>query len=377
MSIKGVILDLSGTTFKSDGTVQDGIEEFLSFCNNNNLRVAFLTNNEIYKRFLIDRGLRHDVCVTPNLVNKNKPSPIFIKYITDYLGIPKEKFIYVGDNDFTDAICASHSKILYFSAKWKNHNPQYGIPVGNLGSLSRIIKRHFLKNDYWGWKLQTRDSRERKVSVFALLDCRSSLKDYAVKALKYGEHRHRFFFLLHLISSLYLSGLYKDVDYWATYPSHSEGTSKNPFMSWLFDRVTKEFRTKYIDLFIRHRESIDSGTSRRDRRKVDFGNQLSTVILNSEFRSKIRGKRILVIDDFITEGYSLECARNLLFQAQVKNIIGMAIGKYGQKYHSFAIRDNFDPFHTVDLSQIEYEERILEGQKNLSVMTILENSLDM
>lgn len=378
MSIQGIILDLSNTTFNPDGSIQDGIEDLLSFCRENNLSIAFTTNENIYKVLLLRSSLEYDLLVTPNEVNlKKKPSPKFIEYIETILNIPKDKFIYIGDNDFTDAICASHAKVLYFSARWANPNPQYGIPVSNPSSVIRIIRRHLLKEEYWGWELEKIDNQERPIKAIALLDCRSSLRDYAVRALKYGERQHRTFFLLHLVSSVYLSGLYREVDYWATYPSHNEGNSLNPLMSWIFDRVTKEFRKKYIDLFYRHKESIDSGTSRRNGISVNFTNQISTVVLNQEYRRKIRRKKILVVDDFITEGYSLECARNLLYQANVSDVIGLSIGKYGNRYIQISIRNSFDPFNPVDISRLVWDERILRGQIFASVQDILEDSLNI
>jgi hypothetical protein len=38
------------------------------------------------------------------------------------------------------------------------------------------------------------------------------------------------FFLNHLITSIFFSGIYKDIHYWANYPSHLKGGSINSKM---------------------------------------------------------------------------------------------------------------------------------------------------
>ena len=85
MSIQGIILDLSGTTFKPDGTIQEGVEELLEFCSVNDLKIAFTTNEDFYADKLRRSNIEYDVLVTPNEVNKPKPSPRFIEYIEELM----------------------------------------------------------------------------------------------------------------------------------------------------------------------------------------------------------------------------------------------------------------------------------------------------
>lgn len=378
MSIKVVVLDVSKTTLTTDFTLQPGMEEFLNFCRENDLKVAFVTNTPLYKKIIPRQNIEHDIIVTPDDVGINKPSPKYINFIEEQLEIPKDRFIYIGDNDRTDAFCAANAKVLYFCSTWANANPIYGISVSSPQIVERIIKKYLLKEDFWYWKLETNDQRNRNIQIYAMLSCASRIKDYAVEALKWGVLRYRFFFMFHLVASLYLSGIYKETDCWTNYPSHSEGDSVNPMMDSIMKKFTKEVKTKHLNLFRRHTESRDSGASRRRGRRVGFENQLGTIHINPLLRSQVRGANVLVLDDFTTQGYSFECARNLLFKAGANNVICVSIGKYGYRYNAVTIESDFNPFEPINSSEIKYNEITLStGVINNNVTTTLEESFDI
>lgn len=85
-------------------------------------------------------------------------------------------------------------------------------------------------------------------------------------------------------------------------------------------------------------------------------------------------KNIIVIDDFITEGYSTECARNLLLKAGASNIISLGIGKYGSRYSIIKIHGDFDPFGKIKIAKIDYKERTLSIDFKNEIQTELEES---
>jgi len=378
MSIKVVILDLSGTTCKSSRQLQNGIEELLSFCKSKDLKVAFVTNTpNKYASILSSKELIYDCLVHPKLVNKKKPSPEFIYYIEKKLGISRNKFIYIGDSDKSDAFCAANARVLYFCAKWANPSPQYGIPVATPIHVKKYIQKYLLKENFWGWKLETQDALGNRVRVLTLLDCRSPLRSIAVDTFKWGKMKHRQFFLSHLITSIYLSGIYNEVDYWATYPPHTIGNSLNPTMRHYIKIASQEFRDKYIDLFVRYRESRDSGASRSLHLPMDFENQIGTVHLNSVFNRKLRNKKILVLDDFITQGFSSECARNLLYKSGARDVICMGIGKYGERYNQITIRNDLDPFNPIDPEEIKFDELEVFGTFDSDVKNNIETSFEI
>lgn len=356
--IKVVIFDLSKTTFKWNGHIQDGIEELVSFCKSKNLRIAFVTNNQYFALILKRSKLKYDCLVTPNLAGKRKPSPAFIDYIEKTLGISKDTFIYIGDSDKTDAFCAAHANVLYFCARWANPNAEYGIPIDSPTRVKNYLQKYLLKDNFWAWKLEKYDLLGRRLRALALLDCLSSIKDFAVDTFKWGHIKHKAFFLNHLIASIYLSGIYKEIDFWATYPPHVVGGSLNPVMEEYLKVVSKEFKDKYVDLFIRHKESVDSGASRKLGIPINFENQIGTVHLNSNFSHKLENKNVLVLDDFITQGYSSECARNILYKAGALDVICIGIGKYGKRYNQVVINSDFDPFSPINLKNMKFDESV-------------------
>jgi len=378
MSIRVVVLDVSKTTLTSDLTLQPGMEDFLCFCREKDIKIAFVTNSPFYKNIITRQNIEHDIIVTQEEIGKKKPSPDYIYYIENQLGIPRDRFIYIGDKDRTDAFCAANANVLYFSATWANRNPTYGIKVSSPQIVERLIRQYLLKENFWYWKLETSDEKDRNVQVYAMLNCASHIKNYAVEALKFGMLRYRFFFMFHLVASLYLSGIYKEVNCWTNYPSSSVSDSINPIMDNIMRKFTTEVKKKHMNLFLRHTQSRDSGASRYSGRKVAFENQLSTININPLFRRKIRGARVLVLDDFTTEGYSFECARNLLFEAGASNVICVSIGKYGFRHNVVTIQDEFNPFNRINTSKIRYNKTTLEANEiNNNVTKDLEESFDV
>ena len=62
-------------------------------------------------------------------------------------------------------------------------------------------------------------------------------------------------------------------------------------------------------------------------------NDFDTLILNPLLIDKVRGKCVCIIDDYITNGYSAEAAKHILFQAGVEKVIFISMGKFGTKYY--------------------------------------------
>jgi hypoxanthine phosphoribosyltransferase len=95
----------------------------------------------------------------------------------------------------------------------------------------------------------------------------------------------------------------------------------------------RHFKEKLLEsLIIRHTTASKSAYARTRGSSPTIGNQTKTVLLDPQYRDRIRGKSLLVVDDFVTEGNSLECARNLLLNAGAAEVFGVAIGKYGSGY---------------------------------------------
>ena len=126
---------------------------------------------------------------------------------------------------------------------------------------------------------------------------------------------------------MYFSGLYEDVNYIAPYPKHTAGQYPTVLESPL-TRFAKCFRGNYLaDLVIRHTTAPESKTNRAG---ACHANQLNTIHINRAPQKKPgepyksfpvkKGKTVVVLDDIMTEGYSLDAARLYLGQTGAKVI---------------------------------------------------------
>lgn len=370
MGIKTAIFDISGTVLKSDGTPQHNMKQLLEFLVDNDVKLVFASNQSRERQRFVKTGLPYDLLLDPIALGGKKPSPAFIDHALSKLHGNHNYFetVYIGDNDRTDAFCAAHRKILYLNAYWSNQNAEYGIDIETPTSLIRFIGKFLLKDKYWGWEYSNEDDNGFKVRVKTMFDTHNSgLKPYAVPALKKNDSKYIQFFSNHFLASIYLSNAFRFTDTWSTYPPHSQGNSYNRTLAKMIKVATQESRRHYCDLFTRHTESKDSGKSRFYGTNVDFINQISTVHLNPAFKDRIKDKRILVIDDFVTKGYSAECARNLLYQAGAKAVLIVGCGKYGSAYIETTIEEIFDPYKPIDAEELTINTKSVTGIFDSSV----------
>lgn len=134
-----------------------------------------------------------------------------------------------------------------------------------------------------------------------------------------------------LAARVYLSGLVDEVDFITCYPGHAT-TSGPPQVEMALSILAGSVRKKYLpDWIVGHATAQKSQTARTAGRAVDIANQLSTIHLNRRPRKGIgkapyaspptlKGKTILVIDDFCTAGNSFEVARAFIEAAGARMI---------------------------------------------------------
>lgn len=61
---------------------------------------------------------------------------------------------------------------------------------------------------------------------------------------------------------------------------------------------------------------------------VYWQKHLKSIKVNEEYRGKLKGRVVCIIDDYLTQGNTFEALRNLLISCKVKKIICIAIGKF-------------------------------------------------
>ncbi|WP_233212295.1 phosphoribosyltransferase [Sporosarcina sp. P16b] len=142
--------------------------------------------------------------------------------------------------------------------------------------------------------------------------------------------------LFHLINEVTTNPYFDRVDYWGTFPSSNPDntvTSVSFLKEALRVLINGGPRTG-PEILIRHMPMRAKHSSGRLRLTYKSDKDFDTLIVNPKLIDKIKGKVICIIDDYITNGYSAESAKHLLFAAGAKEVIFLSFGKFGKIYHS-------------------------------------------
>ena len=338
MAVRAAILDLDGTLIGSTGAPVAGVEQMMEELRRLGIKIAVSSNRPGAARKLQSAGLDADLLLTRSVVGAKKGSPSWVYKACEEFAVESNQVLALGDSD-NDMRTAVHAKVVYFNAAWSAPNYRYGVPVHEPWVFPVMVREFFMKGIDWFWTVSDRDDLDRTVTAKTVVDSRGAgiqifqndligfLKEK--KDPKVGRFSLRGFVMLHLLGSIYGSGLYRKADTWTTSPGSKGGT--NDVLGRILFYASRLFRKQYAeDLFVRHKLAIDSGEARTrgEGHLVNFPNQSNTVCLNGERRDRIEGKTVLVVDDFETQGYSMECARNLLMQAGAADVLCVSVSKY-------------------------------------------------
>jgi phosphoribosylpyrophosphate synthetase len=114
-----------------------------------------------------------------------------------------------------------------------------------------------------------------------------------------------------------------------------------------------------------------------------FRDQIVTMCLDCQPENRVRiieDKNILVVDDFITQGFTTEWARHLLLNAGAKSVISVAIGAFHDAIEVQSIAGNlkWDSFKPVDIEDKYIRSREFSANKNQkAVETIIASYKDL
>lgn len=376
--VKAVLLDLDGTVVAPDGRLASGVAEMVARIRSRGLRIAVLSGkfeSHIAQR-LRNTGLDPELVVGWDTVCAGKRSPKYIQYVCDYFGLEKKELVYIGDSDDSDAICASNAKLLYLHARWSVPNHKYGIPVYKPADVASFIETFLLREPQWYWELD-----DGSLSVRCMIDGNGAgdptMKKAIIAVLKQGMdpciggRKVRQFLLLYFLTTITLADLQASVDWWVTYPGHEIGATPPATVQGFLDFATKLFHERYkADLVVRHTTASKSAYARSSGATPTFANQVQTVILNAKHQRLLEGKRVIVIDDFCTDGKSFECARNLLTLGGAEQVSCLSIGKYGPSYIRYTPTDGvtWDPYTPSTLDDSDFDLSSLYGTQDPSAL---------
>ncbi len=339
MGVKVVIVDLDGTLIDDRNQAVPGTVEMTAELKSAGLNIVVATNRRgefETKQLLNNAGITYDIVEDrPFANNRPKGAPEWVGEICKYLRVQTNEIVYLGDSAL-DMRTAVNGRVIYFHAAWSNIYP-YGLAMTHPKLFSLIVRECFINPSGWYWQLQTRDDCGRVVDTRALMDSYGAgitvfqsdmlhfLKDGqnpTVGPMTVGD-----FLTYHLLGNLYADSIFNLIDTWAVYPSSSP-TKSNHILSDVAVQIARLFRDRNIPVLVRHNEATDSGEARRRRETVGFDNQVNTVQLDPSYKTTVTGRTVAVLDDFMTEGYSMECARNLFLHEGASNVIGINFSKY-------------------------------------------------
>jgi hypothetical protein len=226
---------------------------------------------------------RQSGIVIPELIRQNPD-----------LKLQHSEFIVLGASDH-DLQMATNSKSLLIRCDWAELGEtmgRYGVPWDDPAALPALI--HYL-DDACPWYFV---SPGEFLDVYALTNAGThSETDWKIaglitrlkRFLKDGIPGFKSGITLHLLSSLYATPAFEDVDLWSYYPSSASDNSGDEIMAELCRRAREIYKKRLSrPLFLRHTASPQRHVVGGDR--DDPTSQLISVHLNPEYRGKIRGK---------------------------------------------------------------------------------------
>jgi len=286
-------------------------------------------------------------------------------------GLAHSDIVVLGVTDI-DFFMAVNSQTLFLRCDWVKGQgeraSQYGVPLRDPEELPIVLR---ILDDKDPWYFQ---GEAPGYSVFSLTDAGTygerneellRLVGDLRQCLKLGAKDLSRGFLLHLLSSLYVTDEFRSVDYWAYYPSSESTNSGDEVMRWFCDQARTLYKKKeHGPLFIRHKKS----PRRHEERHADRTNpqsQMTTVHLNPAYKGKVAGKKVAVLDDYLTYGVSFGVGSALLRKAGASSTICVAMGKFGGTARAYDIvisaHSVFRPLSETDYA---YSDQFLSGKDN-------------
>lgn len=255
-----------------------------------------------------------------------------------------------------DMHMAKNSGAVLIAAGWASDRriSGLGLKVADLGELKQVIEICKGWPGQWWYRGQ---GKIYQLRVLADLSSKYVQADQAAFArmltqtVKNGGAKLTA--LLTIVSrSLLTEGMLDGKLLWGCYPSSSSSNKDDEVLSDFTHRLRTtvsnvHFAERGEPLFIRHRPSIKRSTSTGINR-ADPSDQITSLHLNPRYEKQIRGRRVVVIDDCTTYGASFAVAAGFLRAAGADDVVGIALGKFGNCLADTSIEIKTCPFKPVE-----------------------------
>lgn len=373
MAIKGVLLDVDGVVLagaKRPSEEWSALDKGLS---DRGLLVGLMTSDayDTVSSSLEAANIRYDSLHSTQVTGKAKPGGSLVESFCTQHGLQPNETLVLG-KDERSVLEAMNGRSLGFHAHGAG-NSRYGIRIDNARQFFEYMDIFFRKEHLWYARFDGFDGRGKGVHVRALIDGNgagsATLKTLLYRTLKertdseYRGFSLSKFLMLHLLASAFLDGflsLDRNQVYWQIYPGHSPKSDPPPVVAAILRGLTL-FRSKMASLR-RHKIATRSHTSRvaGDTVGINLANQLRTLVLGKT--PTVHGRRVFVLDDFTTEGYSHEAARAFFYAAGATDVFSLAVGNYGSRYRIQTPRTKnalkFNPYSANQLNDDDFSVKV-------------------
>jgi predicted amidophosphoribosyltransferase len=395
MALKAVVFGLEGT-FVADNskldqpisadrlrTVGSALKEFIAFLQVKEIKPIIVANHHrdvvspnTNQSQPVDEWLNtllgeHSLYIAERDGMPYKSQPAFMEAVLDRERLSNIEVVYVGTSQ-KDFLAALHARILFLNAQWVRSESKYGFVFSEPVELMRFIDLFALKEHHWFYRIDT-PIEYRSLGPFStMVESYAEYSAAAREAAKQGT-TERHFFLNTLVASLYFSGEIERIDYIACVPGHEVGYG-NPAMNDVLTMLGQIFNKKYIpDLIVRHSAAPSQRAERQQRRDPGPDNQLNSIHLTKlplkkpteRYKSPVplKGKRVLLFDDFTTKGYSMEAARLFLAQAGASVTAVSWLKTINRPYTVLSVARTFNPFRPQTFQRDEIIGQALQYEQ--------------
>lgn len=168
-----------------------------------------------------------------------------------------------------------------------------------------------------------------------------------------------------LLSEISQNSYFEQVKYWGTFPS-SNPNNTNTSISYIKEAVRvlmDGMPQNEKEILIRYKEMCPKNRSGLSRLEYKCNKDFETLMVNPELKGKLDNEVVCIIDDYMTNGYSAESAKHILFAAGAKKVIFITLGKFGRRYYS----TNYSIKGDVFTKSYEYEfksEKLITNMSN-------------
>jgi predicted amidophosphoribosyltransferase len=220
-----------------------------------------------------------------------------------------------------DMLAGVNNGLLLVRPAWYGEDMEYGFRVRSIGELGRFCEVFALREHPIYWAINSGNLHALSMGPFSTYF--AEFAEYgsdARQVAKENKGNHDFWFFA-VVSTLYFSGIVHGADFICPFPGHNPAATGGirELLDAVMTKFGKCFKKPYLpNLIVRHVKSQKSQFLKPDQKS--FRNHLNTIHLNQRPRHydrpeppramlSLKNKRVLVVDDFVTNGRSLDTAR--------------------------------------------------------------------